>query len=456
MIQLIQGNMFPWKMNDKKTLTMNTRNLFTRFLLIFSLAIIWTPGISQDFRAAVSKRDISPDNSQHLLGYQSRKSTGIHDPIFHRIVVMDDGKDQFILVSSDICLVSPSEYDRVNELVMKKFNIGKDQFWWSATHTHSAPEVGPPGLPGVFLGNRYEHQYDTAYTNFVTRELLTGIEEARSRLKPARLGVGWGYSQANINRRARTIEGNTRLGMNPDGPVDRRIGILQLTDKATDNPIAHIANYAIHGTVMSGANLEISGDAPGIVSEYVEEKTGAPLLFVNGAAGNIAPIYSVYPSPAAGHLDEFKLILGSKILEALNHIDFEEEVNLDFGSLTLRTPRKEGLGWTDDLVNYTEKTGTGEDQVLLPIRFLKLNNRIGIWAAPLELFCEISNEIRDRSPFPYTFYFGYTNGWLGYMPTREEWKYGGYEPTVSPYTPEAGKQLTDAVTGYLQGELLSK
>lgn len=435
---------------------MNTRNLFTRIFLIFGLAIIWTSGHSQDFRAAVSKRNISPDNSQQLLGYGARKSTGIHDPIFHRIVVLDDGEDQFYLVSSDICLVSPSEYDRVKDIIKNKYNIHDNQFWWSATHTHSAPEVGPPGLPSVFLGNRYEHQYDTAYTNFVTRELLAGIEEARSQLKPAHLGVGWGYSQANINRRARTIDGNTRLGMNPDGPVDRRIGILQFTDKATGNPIAHIANYAIHGTVMSGANLEISGDAPGIVSEYVEEKTGAPLLFINGAAGNIAPIYSVYPSPAAGHLDEFKVLLGNKILESLKHIDTEESVDLEFGSIVVRTPRKEGLGWTDDLKNYADKTASGVDQVLLPIGFLKFNNRIGVWAAPLELFCEISNEIRDRSPFAYTFYFGYTNGWLGYMLTEEEWQYNGYEPTVSPYTPKAGRQMTEAVSAYLQGELLSK
>ena len=53
--------------------------------------------------------------------------------------------------------------------------------------------------------------------------------------------------------------------------------------------------------------------------------------------------------------------------------------------------------------------------VRLPVRFLKINEDIAIWSAPVELFCEISNEIRDRSPFPYTFYFGYTNGWLGYL-----------------------------------------
>ena len=91
--------------------------------------------------------------------------------------------------------------------------------------------------------------------------------------------------------------------------------------------------------------------------------------------------------------------------------------------------------------------------VRLPIRFLRINEDIAIWSAPLELFCEISNEVRDRSPFPYTFYYGYTNGWLGYLLTEAEYKYGGYEPTVSPYTPQSASDLTEAVVTYLHGEM---
>jgi neutral ceramidase len=93
--------------------------------------------------------------------------------------------------------------------------------------------------------------------------------------------------------------------------------------------------------------------------------------------------------------------------------------------------------------------------VRLPVRFLKINEDIAIWGAPLELFCEISNEIRDHSPFPYTFYFGYTNGYLGYLLTEAEYKYGGYEPTESPYTPGAARDLTEAVESYLKGEMLT-
>src|SRR5690606_10018617 len=101
----------------------------------------------------------------------------------------------------------------------------------------------------------------------------------------------WGSSSANINRRARLPDGRTTLGMNPDGPVDRRIGLLRL-EKMDGTLLALVANYPIHGTVLGSQNLLVSGDVTGAVSAYVERKTGVPMLFINGAAGDLAPIYS--------------------------------------------------------------------------------------------------------------------------------------------------------------------
>ena len=405
------------------------------------------------FRAAVVKVDITPDNPQMLLGYQARQSTGVHDKIYHRIIALDDGTTQFFIVSSDICLVSPSEYDKVAARLLKEQKVNPINLWWTVTHTHSAPEVGPPGLPVIFLGERYKHEYDQTYTAMVEQRLIDGIAEARRNLQPAKLGIGWGFSQANINRRARFSNGKTTLGMNPDGPVDRRIGLLRL-EKADGSPMALLANYAMHGTVMGGENLKISGDAQGLVSEYVESKTGVPMLYINGAAGNIAPIYSVYPNPGAGHLAQFQVLLGDKILDANKALTATtSDIKLKSAAINVETPRKAGLNWTDELAAYTYTNKAGVPLVKIPVRFLKINEEVAIWAAPLELFCEISNEIRDRSPFPHTFYFGYTNGWLGYLLTEKELKYGGYEPTVSPYSPAAAQDLTDAVVSYLQGEM---
>jgi neutral ceramidase len=431
--------------------------MFTKipFLLPFLVIIGFTPNTShaQTFKAAVSKVDITPDDAQQLLGYQARKSTGIHDRIYHRATVLDDGETRFVLVSSDICVISPSEYDVVAARLQEELDIPSEHFWWSLTHTHSAPELGPPGLPEAFMGERYTHQYDKKYTADTEQKLIDAVADAIRKLEPAELSVGWGHSNANINRRARDGKGRTSLGLNPDLPVDRRIGMLRI-QRPDQSPIAIIANYAIHGTVIGGQCTLISGDAPGIVADYVEKSTGATMLFINGAAGNIAPIYSTQKGP--DRLGEFEPLLGDRILEANAKMTAASaDVSLKAGSTIVRTPRREGLKWPEYLDNYTDETTGGEWMVKMPIRFLKINQDIAIWSAPVELFCEISNEIRDRSPFPYTFYYGYTNGWLGYLMTDEEIPFGGYETTVTPFKPGAAGDLIQAVLGYIEGPMLA-
>ena len=80
-------------------------------LALFVLAIVVAQ--AGNFRAAASKVDITPNDTQWLMGYAARQSTGIHDRIYHRIVAMDDGATQFFLVSSELCVFSPAVYNEV-------------------------------------------------------------------------------------------------------------------------------------------------------------------------------------------------------------------------------------------------------------------------------------------------------------------------------------------------------
>jgi hypothetical protein len=266
------------------------------------------------FRAAVVKVDITPATPQRLHGYGERVSTGVHDPLYHRIAVLDDGSSQFVLGSSDVCILSTIQYDRVSELLSRHDGIQPLTFWWSATHTHSAPETSEQEIALLFLPERFKMPLDTGYTSMFERKLVEGIVEARRMLAPARFGVGWGSSRANINRRA-VLDGKAYLGMNPDGAVDRRIGVLRI-DKQDGTPLVCIANYPIHGTVLGGKSLLVSGDVQGTTAEYFEQTTGIPLLFMNGAQGNLAPIYSGYPGDPTRGLGFFKSILGDKIIDA--------------------------------------------------------------------------------------------------------------------------------------------
>lgn len=417
-------------------------------LPVLALLLLTTAGRAE-FRASAVKVDITPKTSEWLMGYGPRQSTAVHDPIFHRIAALDDGTTQVFLISTDLCLFSPSVYDDVTAALQKETGIEPKQVWWTVTHTHSGPEVGPPGMYDVLLKGRSDHNWNRDYLEFIRTSLIAGIKDARSKLAPARVTTGVGMARANINRRARDLDGTVSLGLNPDGPADRQIGLIRL-ERPDGSPVALIANYAMHGTVLGGRFTEVSGDGPGIVAAYVEEKLGAPMLYVNGAAGNMAPIYTTQNDPKSGHLGEFRVLLGNKILEANQDMAAAGPATLSLAEKWVETPRKSGLGWPVDLPRYAAKSAGGTDLVRIPVRFLRINDTV-LWGSPVELFCEIAIRVRNDSPFRRTFYFGYMNGWLGYLPTAQAFREGGYEPRTSPFTEQVEKDFGDAVVVHLNG-----
>ena len=184
--------------------------------IFLAVVVTWAAALDcpAEFRAAAAKADITPKNSQWLMGYNARRSTGVHDKIFHHVVAMDDGSTQMYIVSSDLCLFSPGLYDEVAQDLRREAGIDPRQLWWSVTHSHAAPEVGAPGMYKALLG-RSDHEWDREYTSSVRKSLIAAVLEARSKLAPARLAIGTGMAMANINRRARNAERRNLAGAEP-------------------------------------------------------------------------------------------------------------------------------------------------------------------------------------------------------------------------------------------------
>ena len=424
---------------------------------LFALSMLFTGTIhAGTFRASVVETDITPTSPQWLLGYGARQSTGVHDHIYQRIAALDDGATTVYFISTEIAIMSPGYYDTIAQQVEKELAIKPQNLWWTVTHTHSAPEVGPPGVPRIFLPERYTQAGSTGesnpeYSRFIEAKLKEGLRQAKESLRPARLGLGLGFSTANMNRRAQDADGKIDLGMNPDRPVDRQIGLIRL-ESLDGKLIALLANYAMHGTVLGGENLEITGDAPGVVAKYVEDQLGAPVLYINGAEGDVAPIYSQKPTFQLAHLGEFRVMLGNRILEANKRIyEFTSDVSLTPSEIFVETPLRKGLTWPAELGKYTRTAAGGTPLVRIPIRFLQINHDTVLWGAPLEMFCEIAMDVRNSSRFPYTFFFGLTNGWIGYLPTGAGIREGGYEQSVSPFTDRGEDDFRQGVIEHIAG-----
>ena len=219
--------------------------------LLFGLLL--TTAQAGPFRAACVKVDISPSaEPQWMASYGPRLSEGVQNRIFHRILALDDGETRFVLVSTDVVAVSPAFYTEVAEALKRQTGIGSDHFWWTTTHTHSGPFLGPVGLLEVFRPQWISElglNSNPEYSKWAKEQLLEGVERALNQMEPARLGAGTGWSLANINRRPKDVDGKAFFGKNPEGPVDRQIGLIRI-ERADGSPLALVANYAMHGTVV--------------------------------------------------------------------------------------------------------------------------------------------------------------------------------------------------------------
>jgi hypothetical protein len=127
---------------------------------------------------------------------------------------------------------------------------------------------GAPSLAGMY--DRNPSPQSVAYTRKVEDAAVEAVRRARTNLQPARFGFGIGKTYVNINRRAFFPEkGWWWIGYNPDGPSDKTVAVLKFTD-LSGKAIALFINYAVHGVVMLGDNLAITGDLPGSTSRFVE------------------------------------------------------------------------------------------------------------------------------------------------------------------------------------------
>ena len=142
------------------------------------------------------------------------------------------------------------------------------------------------------------------------------------------------------------------------------------------------------------------------------------------------------PTPKSGHLSQFRVLLGDRILQANARMAGRHGGRHASRRSNLRRVASEAgpRRGRRNFATYSRVDNCGKRVWCgCPIRFLKMNETC-VWAAPVELFSEIAIDIRNRSPFTQTFYFGYTNGWFGYLPTAAAFAEGGYEPATSVFT----------------------
>jgi len=111
-------------------------------------------------------------------------------------------------------------------------------------------------------------------------------------------------------------------------------------------------------------------------------------------------------------------------------------------SLSIRKPDAERLRWANTILDSPESQGPHRwsriyarealhlsrypNQLDIPLQAIRIGE-IGIAAAPCEVFAETGLAIKRTSPLRHTMVIELANGYTGYLPTRQQHEWGGYE-----------------------------
>ncbi len=469
-------------------MTSNGRSWLSRSLLVFIIGICICHSRPLSVQAAEGKvlragaavADITPPLGESVVGgFAPFPATAVHDKLYAKCLVLDDGEIQIALVICDNLGIVREVYDKAREIIGEEGKLPPENILMAATHTHSGTRSSTDRYAPILAGG-----------------IADAVKAAYDNLEPARIGWGgieepselfnrrWFVSDPELLKnpfggidkvRMNPPSGNAAL-VEPAGPVDPEVSFLSV--QSTDGrPIALLANYSLHyvGGVDKG---DISADYFGIFSKRIGELLDARAsdppfvgMMSNGTSGDVNNInfrarggksYEKYEKMA-----EVAEVVAQRVKVAHDQIEFREWVPLRFAhrELTLKFRKPDAamqkyfaevLAKPEDAekfhryeTNYAERVQKlldGPDEVSIPLQVLRIGD-LAVAAMPFEVFTEIGLEIKEKSPFQDSFTIELANDSRGYLPTPRHHALGGYETWMGTNRVQldASEQITKVI-----------
>ena len=422
--------------------------------------------------AGIAAAIITPPVGTMLEGYtaNTEPSRGVHDDLYARALVIDDGETQAAIVSCDLIGVDRRLVALARERASEATGIPGGHMLIAAVHTHQ----GPAGL---------RRGGDDALMDVTARQIAGAITAAHRSRREATLKIGTTtVASVAMNRR------------HPDWPVDTTLTVLLLDDPdPLRPPIAAAINFACHPTVLYHDNHLLSADYPGHAVRTVEQLfPGLGALFLNGACGNVNPAWikqthaeaervgRIVGAAAARRVGELRPLGTGQVAHNIRwdeHIELPvtcgelvENVRLGVASRRIELPIKSFVSQEEYVATLrelearanaakdkeahrdamaqitrlrTEQTvaqrmAGQEGRMMHPeLQAVAFAPGVALLALPGEFFVETIAEIRESAGLRHLPVACYANHYIGYVVPAPAYAEGGYEAGVTLLAPEA-------------------
>lgn len=405
------------------------RKNLLRLLALFALVACCSIHVhaQPQLSAGTGRSNITPPVGTPLAGYGARlgrPSTGVHDAVEARALIISNGAEKIAFVSVDHLGFDHSMVERVRAVASPASGIAADRIFVMSSHTHAGGGAFLEIFPA--LAGRYEPKIRAFYEERAAEAVIA----ASKNLRPALISFGAGEARG-ISR--------FRSSWPPSGPVDPEVGVIRVDSAETGKPLAILMNFAAHPTVTGAKNFEFSADFVGYARQAVERMVGGDVLaiFANGAQGTIAP-QAFQGSNDWERAENVGTILAAEVYKILHTMKPRNSVTIKLlrSNLVIKPQPPKGF-----------PAGVPfPDSYQTEVNAVTFDDRVAFVTIPGELTSILNAEIKARGKllgYEHTFLLGLTNDALGYILTEDEYRHRTYESTISLFGPNFGSLVTN-------------
>jgi hypothetical protein len=381
-----------------------------------------------ELRVGASAVKITPSLTRpvYIAGYDNnRVAEGVHDDLWARALVLDDGTTRMAVVALDLIGVSNL---RVQKMRAGITSVPADNVLVACTHVHSGPDT-----LGIWGPSFATTGIDPLYMDRLQARVKAAVDQAVQNLQPARM-----------------LAGKTTV---PDGLVynsrepiqDKQLTALRFVGR-DGGTIATVVNYGGHPEINK--SKQMTADFVGPVREAVEKRFGGTAIFLNGALGGM-----VTPKISGHTWEEIQRVgqgVGASAVEAGEKAEPVEGTRLEI------TRRKVELPLANDgfKLYLGSKVLEGElkdNKLTTEVWRVNLGRQVTWVSIPGEILPKPALDLKSRIPGKYRMVIALGNDELGYILDPEDWPKDRfkYERTMS-VGPETWPKLFEAAQDLLR------
>jgi len=253
------------------------------------LVLIWPGGshAAEGLAVGIAKTEITPPVGTPLAGYgryYGQPARGVQDPLYARALALTHAGQTVVVVSCDLVLIDGPLRHAVLTTIRRAQPLREDALILVATHTHTGAGALGSRLWERLIMGLFDPQIFTQVTDRIAQAALMALRHP--------IGVTAAVGQTRID----ALVANR---MDAQLALPQSLKVLQF-QAPSGRIVGRLVFMAAHPTLAPWQCREFSADYPGVLTQALEQHDpGSVAVFVQGAAGDLAPQTAAGPAPHA-------------------------------------------------------------------------------------------------------------------------------------------------------------